>query len=67
MDGLAGMRPQFLSGVETMALMPAHAPAVQLLPFPVGQMWLTEVAGKTVRSYHAWMPGTFLITMAGLA
>lgn len=42
------------------------APAVQLLPFPVEQMWPTEVAGKAMRSYHEWMLGTFLVTMTGL-
>ena len=42
------------------------APAVQLLPFPVEQLWPTEVAGKTMRTYHEWMLGTFLVTMTGL-
>jgi len=42
------------------------APAVQLLPFPVEQFWPTEVAGKTMRTYHEWMLGTFLVTMTGL-
>lgn len=42
------------------------APAVQLLPFPVEQLWPTEVAGKPMRTYHEWMLGTFLVTMTGL-
>ena len=42
------------------------APAVQLLPFPVEQLWPTMVAGKTMRTYHEWMLGTFLVTMTGL-
>jgi amidase len=42
------------------------APAVQLLPFPVEQLWPTVVAGKTMRTYHEWMLGTFLVTMTGL-
>jgi amidase len=42
------------------------APAVQLLPFPVEQLWPTQVAGKTMRTYHEWMLGTFLVTMTGL-
>jgi amidase len=42
------------------------APAVQLLPFPVEQLWPTQVAGRTMRSYHEWMLGTFLATMTGL-
>lgn len=42
------------------------APAVQLLPFPVAQLWPTEVAGKAMRTYHEWMLGTFLVTMTGL-
>jgi amidase len=42
------------------------APAVQLLPFPIEQLWPTEIAGKTMRTYHEWMLGTFLVTMTGL-
>ncbi len=42
------------------------APAVQLFPFPVEQLWPTEVAGRTMRSYHEWMLGNFLVTMTGL-
>ena len=42
------------------------APAVQLLPFPVEQVWPTQVAGQTMRTYHEWMLGTFLVTMTGL-
>jgi amidase len=42
------------------------APAVQLLPFPVEQLWPTVVAGKALRTYHEWMLGTFLVTMTGL-
>lgn len=42
------------------------APAVQLLPFPVEQLWPTQVNGQTMRTYHEWMLGTFLVTMTGL-
>jgi len=42
------------------------APAVQQLPFPVEQLWPTQIAGKTMRTYHEWMLGTFLVTMTGL-
>jgi amidase len=42
------------------------APAVQVLPFPVEQLWPTEIAGKAMRTYHEWMLGTFLVTMTGL-
>jgi amidase len=42
------------------------APAVQLLPFPIEQLWPTHVNGQAMRSYHEWMLGTFLITMTGL-
>lgn len=42
------------------------APSVQLMPFPVEQLWPTQVAGKTMRTYHEWMLGTFLVSMTGL-
>lgn len=42
------------------------APAVQLLPFPVEELWPTQVNGQTMRTYHEWMLGTFLVTMTGL-
>lgn len=42
------------------------APAVQVFPFPVEDLWPREVAGHTMRSYHEWMLCCFLITMTGL-
>ena len=42
------------------------APAVQIFPFPVEQLWPTAVNGRTMRTYHEWMLGNFLVTMTGL-
>ena len=37
-------------------------PSAQLFPFPIDQAWPTEIAGRTMDSYHRWMevvtPGT---------
>ena len=41
-------------------------PAVRLFPFPITETWPTEVAGQTMRTYHEWMLGCFLVTMTGL-
>jgi amidase len=41
-------------------------PSAQVFPFPVEQLWPTQVAGQTMRTYHEWMLGNFLITMTGL-
>lgn len=42
------------------------APAVQIFPFPVEQLWPTAINGQTMRTYHEWMLGNFLVTMTGL-
>ncbi len=41
------------------------APTAQVFPFPVEQPWPTEVAGVAMRTYHEWMKGVCLITLAG--
>ena len=37
-------------------------PSAQVFPFPIEQTWPTEIAGRTMDSYHRWMevavPGT---------
>ena len=42
------------------------APSAQVLPFPVEQMWPTEIAGRPMDTYHRWMetvvPWTFAAT-----
>lgn len=42
------------------------APAVQVMPFPVERLWPTAINGQSMRSYHEWMLGNFLVTMTGL-
>jgi amidase len=42
------------------------APAVQIFPFPVEQLWPTRINGQDMRTYHEWQLGNFLITMTGL-
>jgi amidase len=42
------------------------APAVQVFPFPVEQLWPTSINGQQMRTYHEWMLGNFLVTMTGL-
>ena len=42
------------------------APSVQIFPFPIEQLWPTEINGQTMRTYHEWMLGNFLITLTGL-
>jgi amidase len=41
------------------------APTAQLFPFDVGMRWPQEIAGHAMGSYHEWMKGMLLITMAG--
>lgn len=41
------------------------APTAQVFPFPVEEMWPREIAGRTMRTYHEWMTGVLLVTMAG--
>jgi len=41
------------------------SPTAQIFPFDIRQAWPTEVAGTPMRTYHEWMKGVCLITMAG--
>ena len=41
------------------------APTAQLFPFDIAQTWPTEIAGKQMRTYHEWMKGVCLVTLAG--
>jgi amidase len=41
------------------------APTAQLFPFDINLPWPTEIAGVTMRTYHEWMEGVCLITLAG--
>ena len=41
------------------------APTAQVFPFPVEQMWPRDIAGQPMRTYHEWMKGVCLVTMAG--
>jgi len=40
-------------------------PTAQLFPFDAAIHWPRELAGRTMQTYHQWMQGTLLITMAG--
>ena len=41
-------------------------PAAQVWPFPVEERWPTQVAGKTMDTYHRWMECVIYATFAGL-
>ena len=41
-------------------------PSAQLFPFPAGQHWPREVAGRAMDSYHRWMEVVTPATLAGL-
>ncbi|MGV3481169.1 MAG: amidase [Sphingobium sp.] len=41
------------------------APATQVVPFDAKLDWPHEINGQTMRSYHEWQKGNFLITMSG--
>ncbi len=41
------------------------APTAQMFPFDIDLKWPTSVAGTEMTSYHEWMKGVCLITMAG--
>lgn len=41
------------------------APSAQLFPFDIGLRWPTEIAGTAMRTYHEWMKGVCLVTLAG--
>ncbi len=42
------------------------APGAQVFPFDAKLRWPEQIAGRQMRSYHEWMQGLVLITMAGL-
>ncbi len=50
-----------LSRFDVLAL-----PVAQVWPFPVEQTWPTQIAGRTMDTYHRWMECTIYATMAGL-
>jgi amidase len=35
-------------------------------PFPVGERWPKEIAGRTMDTYHRWMEVVAIATFAGL-
>jgi amidase len=41
------------------------SPTAQLFPFDVNSRWPTDIAGVGMRTYHEWMKGVCLITLAG--
>jgi len=41
------------------------APTAQMFPFKAEETWPREVAGQPMRTYHEWMEGVCLVTMAG--
>jgi amidase len=51
---------RFLSRFDALVV-----PSAQVFPFPVEETWPREVAGRTMSTYHEWMKGNFLISMAG--
>jgi len=40
-------------------------PTAQLFPFEVGLDWPHEIAGHRMQTYHEWMKGVILVSMAG--
>jgi amidase len=40
-------------------------PTAQLFPFDAAIHWPRQLAGRTMHTYHEWMQGALLITMAG--
>ena len=42
------------------------APVVQVLPFDVGQPWVTEINGQRMHTYVDWMRSCYFITVTGL-
>ena len=42
------------------------APVVQVLPFDVGQPWVTEINGERMHTYVDWMRSCYFITVTGL-
>jgi amidase len=52
---------KLLSRFDVLAL-----PVAQVWPFPSEQPWPTQIAGRTMDTYHRWMECTIYATMAGL-
>ena len=40
-------------------------PSAQIFPFPIEQTWPTEIAGRTMDSYHRWMEVAVPATLSG--
>jgi amidase len=40
-------------------------PTAQLFAFDINEHWPRQIAGQAMRTYHEWMKGVCLITMAG--
>jgi amidase len=40
-------------------------PSAQVFPFDIAQHWPQEIAGHKMQTYHEWMKGALLVTMAG--
>ncbi len=41
------------------------APTAQVFPFPADQHFPQEIAGQRMQTYHEWMKGVCMVTMAG--
>ncbi len=41
------------------------APTAQVFPFDAGETWPRVIAGRTMRTYHEWMKGCCLVSLAG--
>jgi amidase len=41
-------------------------PTTQVWPFPVGERWPKEIAGRVMDTYHRWMEVVIVATFAGL-
>ena len=41
-------------------------PTAQVWPFPVGERWPQQIAGRSMDTYHRWMECTLYATFAGL-
>ncbi|MEO7547243.1 MAG: amidase [Ramlibacter sp.] len=41
-------------------------PSAQVWPFPIGERWPQQIAGRTMDTYHRWMEATLYATLAGL-
>ena len=52
---------QLFENVDFLAL-----PSAQVWPFDIAKRWPTEIAGKTMDTYHRWMEVVILPTLAGL-